>query len=101
MPTAIPEWGPHEPGLYRCGGVFSGVGLPYVHFHRPSYSLLQISAEVATDARFEPQGFQLLQCNECSEFEYGLYAPSLNRVLFTSHKPNLPILVEWDWAWET
>jgi hypothetical protein len=98
-PTPAPNWGNHEPALYRCTGVLKAVGVPYVHFWRPSYARIQDSPEVAAEACFEPQGFQLLRCDACSEFEFGLYAPCLDRVLFTVDRPNLPILRAWDWAW--
>src|SRR5216683_3262546 len=101
MRTAGPEWGNHKAELFSCRGVFKGVGLPYVYFHRPSYTLMELFPDVAGEAGFQPQGFQLLRCDECSEFEYGLYSPSLNRVAFTTTKPNLPILRDWNWAWET
>jgi hypothetical protein len=98
MAAAIPEWGRHALMWEECGGVLNGVGLPYVYFWRPSNARLQLSPKVATEAKFEPQGFQLLQCSACSGFEYGLYAPSLKRMVFTLGRPVLPALPEWNWA---
>jgi hypothetical protein len=79
--------------------MYRGVGLPYVRFHGPSPAYLVADPDAAAEAKFLPVSFQLLQCDQCSEFAGALYGPLRNKVKFVPYQPNLPILRDWEWAW--